>query len=365
MNSKTQLILASNPDDSNTTAESQVHDAPSADGDTAAGRLPAALASQSMMSNVRDARVQFTRYKEVTDAIRRCHASYDGVHRPRSMQLYGTTGVGKSYLLQEYAAKFPRVYRGDAVEIPVLYIRIPSAPTNKSLATQLLKALGAPSPESGSSSAQFDRFVMLARQARVQLIIFDEMHHFIDRGQAKSHAKVTDALKMVVEELNVPCVAAGAPRSKALFDLNAQLRSRFAFSLRMHPFSIRTAPELSQLLGFLKALRAKADPRLHELLVDKEFAVGMFFATDGILRQIIDVICDIDVAVKNGAQPSMETAAKLFAELHWPAVPFDRNPFNQLTFSGTRLNKPGEPYEPALYDGDNHPGDVDCFAKAA
>jgi len=281
------------------------------------------------------------------------------------MQLYGTTGVGKSYLLQDYAAKFPRVYRGDAVEIPVLYIRIPSAPTNKSLATQLLKALGAPSPESGNSSVQFDRFVKLARQARVQLIIFDEMHHFIDRGQAKSHAKVTDALKMVVEELNVPCVAAGAPRSKALFDLNAQLRSRFVFSLRMHPFSIRTAPEFAQLRGFLKALQAKADPRLHELLLDKEFAVAMFFATDGILRQIIDFVCDLDVAVMSGKQATMETAAWVFKETFWPAVRFDRNPFDRLTFSGIRLNQPGELYEPALYDGDNHPGDVDCLAKAA
>jgi Bacterial TniB protein len=320
---------------------------------------------QPVISGVSEACVHFTAYNAVVAAIRRCHASYDGERRPRSMQLYGTTGVGKSYLLRAYARSYPRMVRGDGVTVPVLYVPIPGAPTNKSLATQLLRSLGAPSAESGSASEQFARFETLARRAGVQLVLLDEMHHFIDRGTAKSHAKVADSLKMVVENLNVACVAAGAPRTKALFTMNAQLRSRFALSMRMHPFSIRTQQELSQLRGFLQALGRRADPRLLPLLTDPYFAVATFYATDGILRQIVDLVAEIDARVICGAEPTLETASSAFLETLWPAAPFDRNPFNPTCFAVHRLNRSDELYEPSLYDGDNHPADPDCLPDAA
>lgn len=320
---------------------------------------------QPVVSDVLRATVHFPSYKAVVEAIRLCHASFDGQRRPRSMQLYGTTGVGKSHLLQAYARSYPRTVSGDTVSVPVLYVPIPAAPTNKSLATQLLRSLGAPSAESGSASDQFARFERLAERAGVQLILFDEMHHFIDRGTAKSHAKASDSLKMVVENVKAACVASGAPRMRALFTLNAQLRSRFALSMRMHPFSIRTDQELNQLRGFLNALGTRAAPSLRTLLTDEDFAIAMFYATDGILRQIVDLVAEIDARVICGAEPSMQTASAAFVQTLWPSVPEDRNPFDPITFSRHRLNLTGEPYEPSIYDGDNHPADVDCVSKAA
>lgn len=320
---------------------------------------------EHMVSNVFGATVHFPAYQAVFNAIRLCHASYDGQRRPRSMQLYGTTGVGKSHLLQAYARSYPRTVRGDSVSVPVLYVPIPAAPTNKSLATQLLRSLGAPSAQSGSASDQFARFECLAERAGVQLILFDEMHHFIDRGTAKSHAKASDSLKMVVENVKAACVASGAPRMRALFTMNAQLRSRFALSMRMHPFSIRTSEELAQLRGFLNSLGMRADPSLAPLLTDEDFAIAMFYATDGILRQIVDLVAEIDARVMCGAEPSVQTASAAFVETLWPSVPEDRNPFDSVTFSRHRLNLTGELYEPSIYDGDNHPADVDCVSKAA
>lgn len=297
--------------------------------------------------------IEHTGFTVALEAIAEAHGSYGTGERPINLRIEGVSGVGKSSSFSVYAKRHPMRKDSNGTFVPVVLVSVPAQPTAKVLYTYILRALGANEPGFGTAEHQRMRVLMLFKACRVELIMIDEIQHFIDRGTARSHAAVADALKSLVDEMDIPCVLGGAPRSRKLFELNNQLRNRFTRVVALRPFDGTTHEGLGPLLGFLAAILESSDEGIKSFLLDPQIAQRLFYATDGVPRLIVDFLLQLRKQVSFGHSPNLLTASDVFQKVFWMTAPDDRNPFSTAFFA-SRLTGLGEPYSADSQDGDNH-----------
>lgn len=109
--------------------------------------------------------------------------------------------------------------------IPVLKVLTPEGPTVKSMSEAVLVALGDTAAARGSAAVKTNRIALFLRECRVELILFDEFHHFCD-SRAPERRRVTDWLKNLLNECGKPVVLLGLPRAISALYSNEQLRRR-------------------------------------------------------------------------------------------------------------------------------------------
>lgn len=298
--------------------------------------------------------IEHTAFKTTLEAIEEAHGSFGSGDRPINLRIEGVSGVGKSTAFKIYAGRHPRRKDSTGTVVPVLLVSIPAQPTTKVLYTDMLRALGANDPGWGTADHQRARLLMLCKACGVELILMDELQHFIDRGTARTHGAVADALKSLLDELDIPCVLGGAPRGRKLFALNNQLRNRFTRTVSLRPFDGTTEVGLAELLGFVAALIDAFDEDIKDFLLQPQIAQRLFFATDGLPRLIADFLIEFRREVaKPAKEPDLDTAFTVFQKVIWPRAPIDRNPFSTL-FTSSRLTEAFEPFNADSLDGDNH-----------
>jgi len=292
--------------------------------------------------------VETTSFSAAWARLRRCHQSIRKKNR-RYLRLLGVSGVGKSFLAKKYKEAHPNYIAGDATVVPIVHFSIPSSPSKKQMYQAFLRGLGVTST-AGSAEELRERAERLCRACKVELILIDEIHHFIDRGSARTYATAADALKELIESINLPVVLIGAPRAEIIFLHNSQLRSRVTSTFWLLPFK---STDISQLMGFVYALTSDLPESTRQWIASQDVATRIFFATDGIHRNIVRLIAEFEEEIANGEKDNMATLSKVFREHFWPNPSPKCNPFRK-DFEPRRLSMTGEPYEPSPLDGDNH-----------
>lgn len=146
----------------------------------------------------------------------------------QNLLILGESGSGKTTLCRDLARKYPRFVLPEQDVVPVLHVPIPSAATIASATEAMLARLGDPAPSTGTNSAKTARAIKLARALRVEILLIDEAQHIQDRGRLATQYLVGDWLKTVIDELEVPTVLLGLPRTEQLLQVNEQLRRRFS-----------------------------------------------------------------------------------------------------------------------------------------
>ncbi len=299
-------------------------------------------------------RISLPSFELAWTRIRQCHQSHGVQETPLSMKLLGVAGVGKTYLLTEYKAEHPHQILGDTTRLPVLHISVPSSPTRLGIYKAVLAAMGITQPR-GSADDLRHRVKTLIVRCKVELLMVDEVQHFIDRGSAQTYAGAADALKELLDVLKLPVIFAGAPRGQILFDHNSQLRSRVMSVHYLAPFN--PDETLDEMRGFVYGL-TDGDflPRHRDFLASKQIATRLLFATDGVHRLIDALLRLVLFDLKKGDNLPLEigTLANLF-DAHYS----QRNPVSSLNpfrpdFVMRRLNRTGELHQPTVLDGDNH-----------
>lgn len=288
------------------------------------------------------------------DRLKECHNDSGVDGNPLSMRLLGVSGVGKSFLLQTYRDAHPRRHGDEVTTVPLLYLSIPSAPNKKSIYRAFLEGLGTHSGALTTDRMQW-QVRQLCRECAVEMVLIDEVHHFIDRGAAHSYASAADALKEMIDLLRLPVVFAGAPRSSILFDHNSQLRSRVMSSHYLKPFDIET--QLDALMGFIYALASELPEEQREWLASAEVASRIFYATDGVHRIVATLLKLSAKLSERSGHIDYSSVAELYRTRFWSPPEPKLNPFH-ADFPLRRLNKPSEPFQPTYLDGDNHAEEI-------
>jgi len=287
----------------------------------------------------------FDHVDQLNQELEACYRSGARRGKPRHLVIFGDSGCGKTRLLENFAERYPRRELDDRTQIRVLFVKMPSNPTPRKIVKAIACALGSPFAGKGEDEDQLRHLRTLFWECGVNLLLFDEVSHLVDRGREKTHYKFGDALKEVVDALCVPFVLTGIPRLKKLFDVNEQLRGRFGRRRHIRPFSIATANGVKIFRRAVMSFQKKIAPMVTIDLTSEEMLPRIFFATNGLLRPLVELLKEaVDLA--HGSKTGAITLAILDRAFHnsiWNDVTEVRNPFS-TQFNTIPLTGAGEPY---------------------
>lgn len=289
--------------------------------------------------------IRYGGFDRIVGELARVHRRGVVAGAAESMQIVGQTGSGKSTLLKWYCSQFP-IYEVDGLPVlPVFYVETPEAPTVKSLASAVLLAMGDKFHSKGSAEEKTERIIHLCKQLKVELILMDEIQHFIDSGKKAELARLTDWLKRLINALQRPVILVGLPQSLLVTRANPQLRRRFSAPQQLEPLRYETKEQQLEFRGVLNAF-GKNMPNGSIDLTAHAIAMRMYFGTAGLMDYIVKVLDDAvsrGGSGSNGAVVLADLAASFKRTVRGNA-PDSLNPFMKgakLRF----LSRAGEPFE--------------------
>jgi hypothetical protein len=287
--------------------------------------------------------IRYPRFRELHQEIRRCQSLSKIAGEPQCMSLEG--GAGKSTLVKDYTAAFPRRNTQNSTTIPVFYAEIPSPATVKGTAAALLEQLGDPLAGRGTLWSMNSRLINLIRACEVELVILDEFSNLIDTDTNHILATVSDWLKMLIKQTDVPFLVIGLEgKVDRILQANPQLSRLFAFRETLHPFiwDAQDPDTLKEFALFVQYTEKAVGLPLSNQLLRTELLYRIYYATDGVVGNMMNLMRYAGVVAREKGRP--------FIDLNDLAVSFSKrigkhlrtktNPFDYLVSEA--FNPPDE-----------------------
>ncbi|RPH58508.1 MAG: transposase [Chloroflexi bacterium] len=236
--------------------------------------------------------IRYPRFKELHEEIQLCQRMTAIAGEAQCMSLEGVTGAGKSTLVVDYAAVFPRYEISTGMVIPVFYAETPSPVTVKGMASYLLRQLGDPAADKGTLSSMNSRLINLIKDCEVKLVILDDFHHLIDSETNKILSAVSNWLKVLIKKTGATFLVVGIEgRVEMILDANPQLSRLLAARQTLKPFGwnpaeLSTMTEFAHLIEFVE----QAKLPLASVLTRTELLHRIHYATDGVIANIMNLM---------------------------------------------------------------------------
>lgn len=235
------------------------------------------------------------RHSAFTNAAKRLEWAFraaPNLKDPFGLYIYGEARTGKSRLIEETVGKHASYRTEKGLIVLVVRLQVPAKPTIKSLAIEILKALGDPMPEKGTENSMTERLVVLLKACETRLLILDEFQHFVDKSSKYSVIHhVADWLKNLLNSTKVTAVLVGLEYGQAVLSQNEQLRGRFANPIRMPRFDWRDEKLRNEFLGLLDGFSTLMSEKFDvpELGSD-EMGYRFYIATGGLTGYIFNLL---------------------------------------------------------------------------
>jgi hypothetical protein len=209
------------------------------------------------------------------------------------MALEGRPGTGKSTAVMTYTRAFPRYETAAGAKVPIFYLETPSPVTVKGMAPRMLEVLRDPAAHQGPLWSMNSRLVYYLKEAcEVQLVILDDFHHLIDQETNRILATVSDWLKVLIKETNVPFLVVGIEgKVEQILKANEQLSRLFAVREKLRPF--RWDPmdmeSVREFAAFIKYAEQGVEVFCSEELPRQELLHRLHYATDGVVGNVMNL----------------------------------------------------------------------------
>lgn len=159
----------------------------------------------------------------------------------------GPSGVGKSTLRSRMQAEFPPMPGGAEVKLlggvrmvtdrhQILVIRMPSSPTVKGLAREMLIAYGDELWSRGDEYTLGDRVDRYIKASGTRVILIDEAQRAVERTGTVVSDKLIDWIKSRHETNSVAFVLLGLGSLRHLFETDRQIERRWDAEIRLAPY---------------------------------------------------------------------------------------------------------------------------------
>ena len=181
------------------------------------------------------------------------------------LMLTGPARSGKSKLLRDHAARFPRQPRAILFEerqwfdrVPVLFFEVPDTNTKNLTERYLATLLGITTRE--VNNAGRSRFIItedigtILQQREVRLTIFDEAHQVIDTKATDRIKETATVFKDFSNQGTTSLVIAGTDRVLRLIDASPELAGRILYDHELAPFRVDHPGEWSTFLDLLDVI---------------------------------------------------------------------------------------------------------------
>ncbi|MBY0366452.1 MAG: TniB family NTP-binding protein [Roseateles sp.] len=265
----------------------------------------------------------------------------------QNLLVLGESGTGKTTLARWFCRRYPKQQLLERDVLPVLYVSVPAAATIAGTVEAILLQLGDLEPERGTISSKTARAVRIAKACAVEMLLFDEAQHLHDRGRTHSQYFVGDWLKAFIDALALPVVLLGLPRTKALLQVNEQLRRRFAHQMSLAVTSgspeARCADSQALFVSLAGALPLPLDPRPHGWA---DLGERLHWATQGRVAYVKQLLVHAYASAteRGGDCLCVDDLARAFTESIWQAGVGALNPFD-ARFEWRPLDRAGEPFQ--------------------
>ncbi|SDP81902.1 AAA domain-containing protein [Ralstonia sp. 25mfcol4.1] len=267
---------------------------------------------------------------------------------PRGLLIVGDTRVGKTTLAKSILEAHPRSTVDGTPSAPVMYIEVPTIPTEKSIARGLMLQLDVTTSRSLSEQDLIARFTKVVEYCRIRLVIIDEFHHFTETAQHPKLHRYANSVKSLMNRAGVSVVLMGLPSARAVLDKSQQLRGRFSSVQHIGAFAMEDSTQFNDFLDVLRALAKKLPFENGEELADELFGPRMWYATHGALGYVKKLLIEaIEMSEATKRRLTMPLMEKAFTAAIWHEGVGKMNPFNR-GFSHHLLDEEGQPFCPDL-----------------
>jgi hypothetical protein len=242
---------------------------------------------------VQQMRVIYPRWQTIIAGIRDCHIENPTAAEPQCHLLVGPTGAGKTTLISSYVDQHPSVITETGMIKPILVATIPAPATVKNLVIALLDALGDPRATRGTVGGMTIRLKQFMADCQVELLVLDELQHFVDRDSQEVLRTVSDWLKTLIKDTKVACVLVGLNgEAEQVVGANQQLARLFGDPFILSPFEWKEnqTETIDEFRTFVKQLELLLPLRAPSNLADRERAWRCFVASQGLVSYLMALI---------------------------------------------------------------------------
>lgn len=250
--------------------------------------------------------------------------------KPRNCVVYGRPGVGKTTLRKCIEHEFPPMVESDRTIYTVLSVTIPTRPTTKNVAEEILLAMGDPGFAKGSSTTKTNRIVELARDLSVKGFIFDEMQQFVHGGNKNAPGEAAEWLKGLIDRTSASTILFGTESIKEILNANDAIKRRYSAAIELKPFSISTSGEAKEFAGIIRHIDRLLNLQFQIDYTDHKLIEAIHFATNGIMDYMMKLLVQAyELAFLNGyTQITRALLEEAFTECIWLDGVGKMNPFN-------------------------------------
>lgn len=276
----------------------------------------------------------FIEHPKVTHCLMKLRGGFhyrDCTGNPKNFVLTGATGVGKTTIRRRLESELVPDYKDDRIEYPSISVTIPSKPTIKNLAEEILLAMGDENFAKGGTTDKTNRIFHAVEALGIKMFIFDEMQHFVDGGNKNAPREVADWLKVLIDRSRASTVLMGTTPVKKILESNSQIRRRFSTVLEIKPFSIDDVDSAKEFAAIIRKIDQSLGLPNAIHIQDLELLESMHFATNGVMAYIVKLMVQAyELAKDNGkTQITRALLEDAFTESIWAEGIGKMNPFNQ------------------------------------
>lgn len=211
----------------------------------------------------------------------------------RCLLITGESGSGKTTTVERWCRQFSVEETPEGDKRPVLYIEVPPKCTTKSLAENMLRAMGLADAlaSRGSEAALTERVKHHLREQEVQVVVLDEVQHLVDTKSRRVISSAADFVKTLLNSNSCPIVLAGMPEARVIFEVNEQLARRALGRFVLGRFDWSNEEHQTYFAAILAACEKHlpfSNPS--NLSMDVDAAYGIWQFSEGVVGRAVDFL---------------------------------------------------------------------------
>lgn len=226
------------------------------------------------------------------------HGKAQGAGPKRGQLLVGPSQSGKSTIINTFADALNTPDRIETGEIPVLNVTLRANISTKGLAQNILERLSGygfyTGAYSGSENELTQRVYKSMAEAKVELLVLDEIHHLNNIEKQKSAWAVGEMIKLFLIDGCCPVVLSGIERAKTPFLENRQLSQRSEPALELSRLDMARASDTTLfaqfLANYLTAAQKVSGIGNLVTLLNQETIAALHRVTEGVLGAACNLI---------------------------------------------------------------------------
>lgn len=234
---------------------------------------------------------------------------------PEMFMVTGLTGMGKSTLLEQFAAEHGWYEKNRRSYLPVLFVSVPGAGTPSTIKQRMLMTMNAPARRKMTKAQLYDTVHWNLAKNQVQLVIIDEIQHIDGIAKNRDYRECLNFFKDIGSHNKISVVLSGLRYAcENALNTDTQIRRRCK-----KPITLKGWRYSEKLADFLESYEQTLPLRKNSNLGDDSMVAAIASFCNGTTDHICDTIRD--AAMFELARGNEKLTLKTFTNMRLKPTP--------------------------------------------